>query len=58
MENNLSENYSRLCGELCNLLYLKNYNKEKINQLIDELNSKPFKAEIFVRKHVSMSYTI
>ncbi|XP_028039412.1 HEAT repeat-containing protein 6-like isoform X2 [Bombyx mandarina] len=51
MENNLSENYSRLCGELCNLLYLKNYNKEKINQLIDELNSKPFKAEIFVRKN-------
>ncbi|KOB75437.1 putative HEAT repeat containing 6 [Operophtera brumata] len=51
MDSNLSQQFSLLCGELCNLLYLKEYNKSQVNALIDELNSKPFKGELFVRKH-------
>ncbi|XP_075977882.1 HEAT repeat-containing protein 6 [Anticarsia gemmatalis] len=50
MNNNQSQNFSVLCGEICNLLYLKEYNKEKVNTLIDELNAKPYKVELFVRK--------
>ncbi|XP_035439500.2 HEAT repeat-containing protein 6 [Spodoptera frugiperda] len=46
-----SLSFSLISGELCNLLYLKEYNKEDVNKLIDDLNSKPYKAEIFVRKH-------
>lgn len=48
-----SLSFSLISGEICNLLYLKEYNKEDVNKLIDDLNSKPYKAEIFVRKHVS-----
>ncbi|KAJ2949139.1 hypothetical protein O0L34_g6080 [Tuta absoluta] len=50
METNLSQQFSVICGELCNLLYVKDYNKSKINSLIDELNTKPYKTELFVRK--------
>ncbi|KAF9421110.1 hypothetical protein HW555_002822 [Spodoptera exigua] len=46
-----SLSFSLISGELCNLLYLKEYNKEIVNKLIDDLNAKPYKAEIFVRKH-------
>lgn len=53
MNNNHSQTFSVLCGELCNLLYIKEYDKEKVNSLIDELNAKPYKVELFVRKHVS-----
>lgn len=48
--NNQAQNFSTICGELCNLLYLKDYNKEKVNTLVDELNAMPFKVELFVRK--------
>ncbi|CAG9786769.1 unnamed protein product [Diatraea saccharalis] len=51
MDSNLSQSFSFLCGELCNLLYVKDYNKSKINSLIDELNAKPYKGELFVSKH-------
>lgn len=54
MDKSLSQNFSLICGELCNLLYVKDYKKADINSLIDELNTRPFKAEFFVRKHVSM----
>lgn len=54
MDKSLSQHFSLICGELCNLLYVKDYKKADINSLIDELNTKPFKAEFFVRKHVSM----
>lgn len=53
MDSNLPQKFSLLCGELCNLLYLKEYNKSQVNSLIDELNSKPYKGGLFVRKHVS-----
>lgn len=53
MDKSLSHSFSLICGELCNLLYVKEYNKVQINSLIDELNAKPYKAEFFVRKHVS-----
>ncbi|XP_073955828.1 HEAT repeat-containing protein 6 [Choristoneura fumiferana] len=43
-------NFSIISSELCNLLYVKPYDREKINLLIDELNSKPYKSELFVRK--------
>nr|XP_026499699.1 HEAT repeat-containing protein 6 isoform X1 [Vanessa tameamea]XP_026499700.1 HEAT repeat-containing protein 6 isoform X1 [Vanessa tameamea]XP_026499701.1 HEAT repeat-containing protein 6 isoform X2 [Vanessa tameamea] len=46
----LSQQFLILSGELCSHLYVKNYNKEKINSLIDELNAKPYKAELFVGK--------
>ncbi|XP_046965630.1 HEAT repeat-containing protein 6 isoform X1 [Vanessa cardui] len=46
----LSHQFLTLSAELCSHLYVKNYNKEKINSLIDELNSKPYKAELFVGK--------
>ncbi|XP_049873203.1 HEAT repeat-containing protein 6 [Pectinophora gossypiella] len=51
MDKSLSQNFSIICGELCNLLYVKDYSKAQVNSLIDELNSKPYKAEFFVRKH-------
>ncbi|CAB3261513.1 unnamed protein product [Arctia plantaginis] len=51
MNNNHTQSFSVLCGELCNLLYIKEYDKEKVNSLIDELNAKPYKVELFVRKH-------
>lgn len=52
MNNSHCQSFSLLCEELCNLLYLKEYNKDKVNSLIDELNARPFKAELFARKHV------
>lgn len=58
MDKSLSHNFSLICGELCNLLYVKEYNKAKINSLIDDLNAKPYKAEFFVRKHVSLGYVV
>ncbi|XP_026735223.1 HEAT repeat-containing protein 6 isoform X1 [Trichoplusia ni] len=51
MNNSHCQSFSLLCEELCNLLYLKEYNKDKVNSLIDELNARPFKAELFARKH-------
>lgn len=53
MDTNLAHSFSTICGELCNELYIKEYNKGKLNSLIDELNAKPYKGELFVRKHVS-----
>ncbi|XP_060803157.1 HEAT repeat-containing protein 6 [Amyelois transitella] len=53
MDINLAQDFSLICGELCNLLYLKEYNKSKVNSFLDELNSKPFKGCLFVRKHDS-----
>lgn len=53
MDTNLSHHVSMLCGELCNILYVKNFNKIKVNSLIDELNAQPYKADLFVRKNVS-----
>ncbi|XP_053609751.1 HEAT repeat-containing protein 6 [Plodia interpunctella] len=50
MEANLPQNFSLICGELCNLLYTKEYNKSNVNSLLDELNSKPYKGYLFVRK--------
>ncbi|XP_050350439.1 HEAT repeat-containing protein 6 [Nymphalis io] len=47
----LSQQFLMLSGELCSHLYVKDYNKEKINSLIDELNSKPYKTDLFVGKH-------
>lgn len=54
MNSTNTQSFSLLGGELCNLLYLKEYSKEKVNALIDDLNSKPYKVELFVRKHVSV----
>ncbi|CAH0715508.1 unnamed protein product, partial [Brenthis ino] len=45
-----SQQFQILSGDLCSNLYIKDYNKEKINSLIDELNAQPYKAELFVRK--------
>lgn len=53
MESNLSQNFALISGELSNVLYNRDFNKALVNTLIDELNSKPFKAELFVRKQVS-----
>ena len=53
MNSTHSQSFSAISGELCNLVYLKEYNKDKFNKLVDELNSKPYKVELFVRKHVS-----
>lgn len=50
----LSQQFVTLSSELCSHLYVKNYNKETINSLIDELNAKPYKAELFVGKQVSL----
>ncbi|KAL4715902.1 hypothetical protein ACJJTC_013202 [Scirpophaga incertulas] len=50
MNMNLSNCFSQICGELCNELYVKEYNITKVNSLIDELNTKPFKSDLFVRK--------
>lgn len=58
MEATSSQNFSLICGELCNLLYLKEYNKAKVNSLIDELNAKPYKGQLFVHKRVSIIKTI
>ncbi|XP_023946380.1 HEAT repeat-containing protein 6 [Bicyclus anynana] len=46
----ISQQFAVLSGELCSHLYVKDYNKEAINSLIDELNAKPYKAELFVGK--------
>ncbi|KAM3965313.1 HEAT repeat-containing protein 6 [Aphomia sociella] len=51
MDSNLPQNFSIICGDLCNLLYVKEYDKTRVNSLIDELNSKPYKSHLFVRKH-------
>ncbi|XP_059052046.1 HEAT repeat-containing protein 6 [Achroia grisella] len=51
MDSNLPQNFSIICGDLCNILYVKEYDKSTVNSLIDELNSKPYKAQLFVRKH-------
>ncbi|XP_026761719.2 HEAT repeat-containing protein 6 [Galleria mellonella] len=51
MDPNLPQKFSIICGDLCNLLYAKDYDKATVNSLIDELNSKPYKAQLFVRKH-------
>lgn len=53
MDTNLPQSFSLVCGELCNQLYIKEYNKAKVNSIIDELNAKPYKVELFVRKQVS-----
>lgn len=47
------DQFSVLSGQLCNLLYLKNYDKEKVNSLLDELNAIPYNTEIFVYHNVS-----
>lgn len=52
-----SQQFQILSGDLCSNLYIKDYNKEKINSLIDELNAQPYKAELFVRKQASASKT-
>ncbi|KAJ8722117.1 hypothetical protein PYW08_004519 [Mythimna loreyi] len=51
MNNTHSQSFSVISGELCNLVYLKDFNKDKFNKLVDELNAKPYKVELFVRKH-------
>lgn len=53
MDANMTS-FSIISSELCNELYVKEYNKSKLNSLIDELNAKPYKGELFVRKHVSL----
>ncbi|XP_028176593.1 HEAT repeat-containing protein 6 [Ostrinia furnacalis] len=50
MDTNLPQSFSLICGDLCNQLYVKEYNKSKVNSLIDELNAQPYKGELFVRK--------
>lgn len=50
----VSRQFAILTGELCSFLYVKDYNKDAINSLIDELNAKPFKSELFVGKQVSL----
>ncbi|XP_041979377.1 HEAT repeat-containing protein 6 isoform X1 [Aricia agestis] len=45
---NLSQQFSMISTELCNNLYVKGYNKLAVNSLIDELNAKPYKSELFV----------
>ncbi|KAL0883107.1 hypothetical protein ABMA27_016568 [Loxostege sticticalis] len=47
MDTNLPQSFSLVCGELCNQLYIKEYNKAKVNSIIDELNAKPYKVELF-----------
>lgn len=54
MDSSLVQHFSIISAELCNLLYSKEYEIAKVNSLIDELNSKPFKAVLFVRKEVSI----
>ncbi|XP_047029951.1 HEAT repeat-containing protein 6 [Helicoverpa zea] len=51
MNTTHTQSFSTICGELCNLLYLKEFSREKANKLIDELNAKPYKVDLFVRKH-------
>ncbi|XP_045773429.1 HEAT repeat-containing protein 6 isoform X1 [Maniola jurtina] len=46
----VSQQFALHSGELCSHLYVKDYNKETINSLINELNAKPYKAELFVGK--------
>lgn len=55
MGTNLPRNFSVITGELCNLLYKKVYDRERINLLIDELNAKPYKAELFVKKQDALT---
>ncbi|KAL0838793.1 hypothetical protein ABMA28_016835 [Loxostege sticticalis] len=43
MDTNLPQSFSLVCGELCHQLYIKEYNKAKVNSIIDELNAKPYK---------------
>ncbi|CAH2246737.1 jg8801 [Pararge aegeria aegeria] len=45
-----SQQFAVLSVELSSHLQVKDYNKEAINSLIDELNAKPYKAELFVGK--------
>ena len=52
------QEFQILSGDLCAHLYTKDYNKEKINSLIDELNAQPYKAELFVRKQASTNFFI
>lgn len=49
-------NFSLLCGDLCNVLYMKDYDKSRINSIIDELNTIPYNAELFVSKNVGILY--
>lgn len=50
MDIDLSQQFSLLSRDLCDLLYIRPYDKAQINTLVDELNSKPYKTQLFVRK--------
>lgn len=52
MDITQSQNFILLLKEICNLLYSKNYDKDRANILIDELIAKPYHSELFVRKNV------
>ncbi|XP_072949286.1 HEAT repeat-containing protein 6 [Epargyreus clarus] len=50
MGSRTPEHFTLISGELSSLLCEKDYNKGKINSLIDELNAQTYKAELFIRK--------
>lgn len=50
------QRFALLSTDLCNNIYIKEYNKGTINSLIDELNAMPYKSELFVSKQVSMFF--
>ncbi|XP_048478453.1 HEAT repeat-containing protein 6 [Plutella xylostella] len=51
MDKSLAKEFFEISEEICNILHLKHYEKSKINSLIDDLNSKPYKTHLFVSKH-------
>ncbi|CAG9102480.1 unnamed protein product [Plutella xylostella] len=51
MDKSLAKEFFEISEEICNILHLKHYEKSKINSLIDNLNSKPYKTHLLVSKH-------